>query len=192
MQSLYFEDKNFNKINFEEKPLKKGEYEKCEFTNCSFYKSDISEILFVDCIFKACNLSLVEVSETTFNNVSFTDCKLMGIHFENCNDFGLSFKFENCILDHSSFFRKKIRNTHFKNSQLIEVDFTEADLTGSVFSGCDLKRTIFDNTIIEKADLRTSFNFSIDPEINRIKKAKFSFPGIAGLLDKYDIEIEGR
>jgi hypothetical protein len=29
-----------------------------------------------------------------------------------------------------------------------------------------------------------------DPKLNRIKKAKFSRSGIAGLLDKYDIEID--
>jgi len=33
-------------------------------------------------------------------------------------------------------------------------------------------------------------NYSIDPELNKIKKARFSTQGIAGLLDKYDIEIE--
>jgi hypothetical protein len=38
--------------------------------------------------------------------------------------------------------------------------------------------------------LRTSYNYSINPEVNRIKKAKFSTTGIAGLLHKYDIEIE--
>jgi len=94
------------------------------------------------------------------------------------------------MLDHSSFFRKKLKNTNFADSQLIETDFTESDLTDSVFSECDLTRAVFDSTIIEKADFRTSYNFSIDPERNRIKKAKFSLSGITGLLDKYDIEID--
>jgi hypothetical protein len=43
---------------------------------------------------------------------------------------------------------------------------------------------------LEKADFRTAFNYSINPETNRIKKAKFSKEGLNGLLDKYDIEIE--
>jgi hypothetical protein len=43
---------------------------------------------------------------------------------------------------------------------------------------------------LEKADIRTSHNYTIDPEKNKVKKAKFSIHGIAGLLDKYDIEIE--
>jgi fluoroquinolone resistance protein len=53
-----------------------------------------------------------------------------------------------------------------------------------------LDRAIFDNTILEKADFRTSFNYSINPERNKMKKSKFSTAGIAGLLDKYDIEVE--
>jgi uncharacterized protein YjbI with pentapeptide repeats len=58
-----------------------------------------------------------------------------------------------------------------------------------VFDNCDFRGAIFDHTNIEKADLRTSYNYSIDPEINRIKKAKFSILGVSGLLNKYDIEI---
>ena len=115
---------------------------------------------------------------------------MLGLHFNNCNEFGLSFSFDNCSLNHASFYKNKIKKTIFKNSQLQEVDFTESDLTSSVFDNCDLARATFDNTTIEKADFRTSYNYSIDPEINRIKKAKFFLTGIAGLLDKYDIEID--
>ena len=60
-----------------------------------------------------------------------------------------------------------------------------------MFDNCDLARAIFANSILEKADFRTSYNFSIDPEINKIKKAKFSLTTVSGLLGKYDIEIEG-
>jgi uncharacterized protein YjbI with pentapeptide repeats len=84
----------------------------------------------------------------------------------------------------------KIKKTFFKNSQLQEADFTETDLTDSVFDNCSMERATFDQTILEKVDFRTSFNYSIDPELNRIKKAKFSILGVAGLLEKYDIEIE--
>ena len=60
----------------------------------------------------------------------------------------------------------------------------------TIFENCDLAKATFDNTIIEKADFRTSYNYSIDPEINHIKRAKFSLSGIHGLLDKYGLEIE--
>lgn len=55
---------------------------------------------------------------------------------------------------------------------------------------CAFERATFENTIIEKTDFLSSFNYSIDPETNRIKKAKFSLAGVTGLLDKYDIEID--
>ena len=115
---------------------------------------------------------------------------MLGLHFENCNQFGLSFNFENCTLNHSSFYKTKIKKTVFKNTQLKETDFTECDLTNSVFDHCDLTGAKFENTVLEKTDFRTSFNYSIDPEINKIKKARFALAGIQGLLDKYDIIID--
>ncbi|MCW8795447.1 MAG: hypothetical protein OQK67_00080 [Chlorobium sp.] len=36
----------------------------------------------------------------------------------------------------------------------------------------------------------SAYNYSINPETNRIRKARFSLSGLAGLLDVYDIEIE--
>ena len=73
---------------------------------------------------------------------------------------------------------------------LQEADFSESDLSGAQFDNCDMFQSIFDHTILEKADFRTAYNYAIDPENNKIRKAKFSVQNIAGLLTKYDIEIE--
>jgi uncharacterized protein YjbI with pentapeptide repeats len=78
----------------------------------------------------------------------------------------------------------------FKYSQLKEVDFTESDLTNALFESCDLMMATFDHTILEIADFRSAFNYTIDPEINKLKGAKFSTLGLSGLLAKYNIEIE--
>jgi fluoroquinolone resistance protein len=75
------------------------------------------------------------------------------------------------------------------NCKLHEVEFIEADLTNARFEGCDLSRATFENTILSGTDFRSAFNFSIDPEINKMKKAKFSTAGLAGLLDKYEIAV---
>jgi uncharacterized protein YjbI with pentapeptide repeats len=115
---------------------------------------------------------------------------MLGLNFDTCNEFGLSFGFENCLLNYASFYKTKIKKTIFRNSQLQETDFTECDLTGALFDNCDLARAVFSYTIIEKTDFRTSCNYSFDPEINRMKKAKFSLPAVLRLLDKYHIEIE--
>ena len=115
---------------------------------------------------------------------------MMGLRFDNCNLFLLEFEFENCNLNHSVFFKLKLKNTEFKDSTLHEADFTETDLSGAKFDNCDLKRATFVNSILEKTDFRHAYNYSIDLEQNRTSKAKFSTTGIIGLLDKYDIVIE--
>lgn len=184
------EDKTFSNINFQEAIFENEDYENCLFNNCNFESTDISGVKFIDCVFTDCNLSLVQLSKTVFRNVTFKGCKMLGLHFENCNEFGVSFSFENCILNHSSFYKTKIKKTVFKGCQLIEVDFTEADMSECMFDNNDFKGASFDSTNIEKADLVTSFNYSIDANINKIKKAKFSLTGVVGLLDKYDIKID--
>lgn len=190
MEQNYTEGTVFNGTDFKEVPLAKGEYECCRFIGCDFSNSDISEVKFLDCEFAGCNLSLVRLDETVFRDIKFVGCKMLGLRFDSCNKFGFSVSFEDCFLSHSLFYATKIRSTTFRNSRLQELDFTECDLTGALFDNCDLTGAVFDNTIIERADFRTSFGYAIDPEINRMKKAKFSLFGLAGLLGKYNIDIE--
>jgi len=190
MTETYIQDKTFDKNDFSKIPLTKGEYENCIFKNCNFAENDLSDFKFIECEFLNCNLSLAKLNKTAIRDIKFKDCKMLGLRFDTCIEFGLSFSFDSCQLNHSSFYKTKIKKTIFKNSQLQETDFAEADLTSAMFDNCNLERATFDQTILEKSDLRTSYNYSIDPEINRVKKAKFSFLGVAGLLDKYDIEIE--
>jgi uncharacterized protein YjbI with pentapeptide repeats len=133
---------------------------------------------------------LAKISNTALRTVRFKSCKLLGLHFEDCNQFLLSLGFENCVLNLSSFYQIALKNTLFKNCCLHEVDFTETDLSSSKVINCDLAGAIFENTNLHKVDFRTSFNFSINPEVNNIQKAKFSLTEIVGLLDKYNIEIE--
>jgi uncharacterized protein YjbI with pentapeptide repeats len=93
-------------------------------------------------------------------------------------------------LNFSSFYQLKIHSTHFINCNLEEVDFVSAELKDASFEGCNLNGAVFENTLLENADLRTAANYMIDPEINRIRNAKFSMYGLPGLLFKYHIEIE--
>ncbi len=190
MSRTFIEGKVFQGNDFSVDALPKGDYEDCRFVNCSFSAADLSEINFVACAFEGCDLSLAKTKNTAFREVTFRDCKLLGLHFDDCHDILFSVDFSGCQLNLSSFYQRIMRNTNFKSCSLQEVDFTESDLTGSVFENCDFGGAIFENNLLEKTDFRTSYNFSIDPEMNRIKKAKFSMAGIVGLLDKYDIEVE--
>lgn len=190
MNDLYIESKTFDKIDFTHTTLEKGEYEKCVFTNCNFSESSLAAINFSNCEFKNCNLSMVKLDKTTLREVKFKDCKQLGILFEKCNEFLFAIHLDNCILNHSSFFKLSLKKMKFKNCVLQEVDFSEADLTAAIFENCDLQGATFDKTILERADFRTARNFSIDPEANSIRKAKFTLEGVTGLLNKYSIDIE--
>jgi len=178
-------EKTFDKVN----ALSVGEYELCIFTACDFSNKDFSGFKFIECEFRDCNLSLIKISAAIFRDVKFRDCKMLGLMFNSCSDFGFSVGFENCNLQHTSFYKKKMKGGNFKNTRLAEVDFTECDLTKAMFEGCDFTGATFDRTNLEKSDFQSSFNYIIDPQVNKIKKAKFSLGGIPGLLIQYDIEI---
>jgi uncharacterized protein YjbI with pentapeptide repeats len=115
---------------------------------------------------------------------------MIGMQFCDANQFGLSVSFDNCMLTNASFFKMNLKKTKFLNSKLNEVDFSEADITASHFSGSDLTAAVFSFSNLEQADFRNAFNYSIDPEKNKVKKSKHSLMGVGGLLDKYQIVIE--
>lgn len=190
MEKAYFKEKVFEKQNFSKMGPEPGEYEACTFENCDLAEANLSGNTFTDCVFKDCNLSLAKLSKTAFQNAEFEKCKLLGLRFDQCNPFLFAASFENCQLNLSSFYKLNLKNTKFKACELREADFTEADLGNVVFADCNLERATFDNTILEKTDFRTAYNYSFDPEKNRIKKARFSGNGLGGLLCKYDIVIE--
>ncbi|MGZ5133689.1 MAG: pentapeptide repeat-containing protein [Flavitalea sp.] len=190
MEKIYIQDEKFIRIDFPEDPLKIADYENRTFINCNFSNTDLSKITFVECEFLGCNLCMMKLQKTALKEIKFKDCKLLGLHFDDCSEFPFAVDFDNCILNLSSFYKVKLKNTIFKRSTLHEVDFSEADLKHSIFDNCDLAGAKFENCDLQQSDFRTSYNYSIDPELNRITKAKFYTGGVAGLLDKYDIEIE--
>lgn len=189
MGTNYIEDKVFEKINYTVNGLPKAEYDNCTFKNCDLSNVNLSHITFSQCRFDNCNLSLALLGQTAFKEVTFSNCKMLGLHFEHCSDFLFEVSFDNCQLNMSVFYQRKMPKSLFNQCTLVEVDFTEANLSQAVLAGCDLSGAMFDRTNLEKADLSTAFNYVLDPEKNKIKKAKFSMPGVMGLLVKYDIKV---
>jgi uncharacterized protein YjbI with pentapeptide repeats len=84
-------------------------------------------------------------------------------------------------------------NMNYNKVQLLlrstSVDFSNATLTGVKFENCDLSKSIFDATNLEKTDFSTAVHFSIHPENNTLSKTKFSNENLSGLLNKYDLDI---
>ncbi len=190
MNKKLIDSESFINIKFTENQLIKGDYENCQFTNCHLANLNLSNFNFTECTFDACNLSMCKLENTGLKDVVFSDCKMLGLHFQHCNEFLFEIEINRCQLNLSSFYRRKLKKTSFKNSVLHEVDFVEADLTSAIFDNCDLQGAIFENSVLEKADFRSAKNYRIDPERNRMRKAKFAIPEAVGLLSRYDIIIE--
>ena len=91
------------------------------------------------------------------------------------------------VLNLSSFYQINGKGTTFHACSMQEVDFTEANFSEALFEECDLAGALFDRTNLEKADFRNAYNYRISPTINRLKKAKFSQDGLAGLLSDFGI-----
>ncbi|MGA9636964.1 pentapeptide repeat-containing protein [Flavobacterium sp.] len=189
MEELIHIQKTFDKVAFINKRVHNREFEDCVFKNCDFSNSDFSNNTFMDCEFIDCNLSMTKLIGTGLKTVCFTNCKLMGIEFHACNDFLFQVSFIDSVLDYASFTNKKMPKTKFTNCSLKEVAFMNTDLSASVFENCNLAGAIFNETQLKEVNFTTAYNYSIDPEFNPMKKARFATQGIPGLLSKYDIKI---
>lgn len=190
MIEKWVDDKKLTGINYSKQKLTQTEFDHCTFLDCDFSNTDFTESDLVNCKFENCNFSNAIFAGSGLKVVLFVGCKMIGLSFDSCSDFLFSVRFQKCMLDYSVFAEKKMKKTLFSECTLKETDFSATDLSLSVFQNCDLQQTVFHRSNLERADFRTASNYSIDPEANKIKKARFSLAGIAGLLGKYNIEIE--
>lgn len=170
--------------------MRYSEFEDCTFEGYDVSQGDFSGSRFIECSFVRCNLSMVLMRQVQLNTIAFNGCKIMGVNFYDCIDSLFVVKFSDCILDYSSFSRKKMVATSFVSCSMKQVDLSECDLTGADFSDSDLLQTRFNRTLLKKANFATSRNYAFDPENNSIAHAKFSRFGLEGLLQKYDIVID--
>ncbi len=172
------------------KVLAKSEYESCTFIGCDLSNTNVSGFIFEDCSFDACNLSLANLSQTALRSVKFKDCKLLGLQFDQCNPIGIAFTFTGCNLNNTSFFKVKAIGTKFQKCQMHEADFSQSDIRKSTFEDTDLLHAKFDQTNLEEVSFSTAYNYTLQPENNRLKKTRFSQSGIAGLVIHHSIIIE--
>ena len=190
MSEDIIEGKLFEHLNYTKARLPEAIYDNCTFEDCNFGGSDLSGCRFMECRFINCDLAMARLGGTVINDVSFTSCKLLGLKFSDCSQLLFTVTFDRCNLNLASFYGMKLKGIPFTDCSMQEADFADADMSGVLFDRCDLERAIFDNTNLEIADFRTASNYTIDPDRNRLRKARFSLAGITGLLGKWDIEVE--
>lgn len=165
-----------------------------EFEECTFRKLDLSRMAFsgsslVNCRFEACNLSGIELKNTKLYDISFINCKLAHVDFGSCNAFGFHVDFQECVLDYTVFLNRKLKKSHFIDCSLKEAYFLKCDLTGTAFKHCNLELTKFEDNNLTQVDFASSYNMEINPDSNKLKKARFSLESLPGLLTKHDLIV---
>jgi uncharacterized protein YjbI with pentapeptide repeats len=122
--------------------------------------------------------------------VAFEECKLLGLQFTACRDMLFGVHFDQCQLRYASFAGRAMPNTRFVGCNLEEADFADANLTGAVFQDCLLAGAVFQNTQLPGTDFTSATGFTIDPETNPLTGARFTLPGLLGVVAKFGLVVE--
>jgi fluoroquinolone resistance protein len=170
----------------------------CLFTDCKFLKSRLADIdfescSFHNCKFQSCDLSLMRVNNSSFVSTSFTDCKMIGINWTDAywpkGRLLATLHFEGCSINHSVLAGLILPRIRITQCVAWEVDFTEADLSEADCQSTDFAKSRFYNTNLSGANFSGATNYTIAPNYNKIKGAKFSLPEAMSLLYNLDIVL---
>lgn len=186
----YFLDIEYNTIIYSEKEVNFKEFECCTFNNCDFSQCTFLAVTFIDCIFNDCIFTGTKINYVALRTVYFNRCKIQEVNFAMCDKLIFEVHFKECILDFSKFYTLKIKGTTFIDCSIVAVDFMSTDLTEVIFDNCDLYRSEFAKAIANKANFKSSYNYTIDPTKTKLKKAIFSLREVKGLLFKHDVIVE--
>ncbi|HEX8268856.1 MAG TPA: pentapeptide repeat-containing protein [Flavobacterium sp.] len=185
----YFSETNFSNRTYDADELNFHEFEECTFFDCNFSSCNFIAMVFIDCRFTNCSFNEAKIGHTAFRSVHFEHCKIKDVNFAMAEKFIFEVHFSNCILDFSKFYALKMNSSSFADCSLVAADFMAADLTGLQFYKCDLYRAEFSKAVANKSDFSTSYNYTIDPEATKIKKAMFNKIEAKGLLYKHEVII---
>lgn len=169
--------------------LAPGHYEYSAFTRCDFSGMDLRGFSFTECDFNDCDLSNANIHGVQFREVVFDGCKMLGLDFEHCGAHGLDFKVADCLLNYCNFTGCNLKKKKFNRCHLIQADFTHADLTEVIFDSCDLSQTVFFKTLLEGANMVSSFHYSFDLSQNRVKGMKVSMEGCLAFTRVFGVEV---
>jgi uncharacterized protein YjbI with pentapeptide repeats len=134
----------------------------------------------------------MNVLNSMFSDISFLECKISGVDWTKASWDSLIIKplrFEASFLNGSCFYGLCLEEFSFKECQIKDVDFREANLEKADFYYSDLKETLFINTNLTKANFAYAKNFDINIRTNTLKGALFSRYDALKLLESLDIKL---
>jgi uncharacterized protein YjbI with pentapeptide repeats len=186
----YFLDLEYQNHIYGREEVNFKEFERCTFKQCDFSQCNFIAVVFIDCVFTDCNFNGAKINHVALRTATFYHCQIKEVNFAMCDKLIFEIAFYDCVLDFSKFYTLKIKGTLFQECSLIAVDFMSTDLTEVIFDCCDLYRAEFSKAIAAKTNFKSSWNYTIDPEKTKLKKAIFALEGVKGLLYKHQLVID--
>lgn len=184
-----FDHQTIKQQAYGEVTLRDQRFQDCLFVQCDFTGTDLSSANFEACRFERCNFSLTKWHQTSLQGCIFIHSKLIGVDFSRCRTFGLSFSFEDCLVELCSFNQLHLNEFQNERTQFRHCTFSGSQFPQAIFSHCDFEGTTFHHTDLHQADFRSASNYRLDPTSNTIKQAQFTYPGLLGLLQDFDVRI---
>lgn len=127
-----------------------------------------------------CDLSLIKLNQSEFINISFEECKMLGINWTEAKNI-INLNFKKSKLNHSSFYGLKLKDLQIEECIACEVDFVNTEMIKAKLCNSDLQGSKFNNTNLSGSDLSNAKNYYLNPNYNKITKAKFSIPDVLNL-----------
>lgn len=189
-------EKEFTSAEFKGVALKNEIVDDREFDTCVFVKCSLREIQFTgckfrNCTFRGCDLSLSSFENCLFAETHFEDSQLVGLDWTRTawakSKFIQPVSFVGCVLNYSTFTGLNLKQVNLKKCIAHDVDFTEADLTRTDCTFTDFANSRFQDTNLTEADFTGASNYAIAPDLNKLKKTRFSLPEAMALLYGLDI-----
>lgn len=189
-----YEDREFKDLTVQGEEIGFKEFRQCAFAGCTFRETVFRGCKFHSCVFSQCDLSLVRVRDCAFTNARFEDSKVVGINWAEADwprgkSLLASIDFFDCAISYSTFIGLSLRRINIARCVAKDVDFAEADLTRADCTYTDFSNSRFLNTNLTEADFTGATNYSINANLNVLKKTKFSLPEAMSLLHSLDIVL---
>lgn len=191
-EKLYIE-KSLQGLDFSGETFSSIEFDNCSFTECNFSEAIFNKCNFIDCHFIKCNLSIIKILTSRFTDITFEQCKVIGVNWTKALwpnfELSTSMKFQQCIINDSSFFALNLQELQIIECKAHDVDFREGDFTQANFSHSDFSYSQFMHTNLCQVDFTQASNYQIDITCNEVKGAKFSRFEALNLLTSLGIEL---
>jgi fluoroquinolone resistance protein len=186
-----YSEQSFKRLSYAGKQLNQRYFDHCVFVSCIFTEATFSGCRFRDCTFNDCDLRLATVRGSAFVNSPFEKSKVTGINWTTTAwpKGGLfnPVQFTDCDISYSVFTGLDLSQIQIVRCTAKGADFAEADLTEADCTYTDFTESRFLHTNLSEADFSHATNYSIIASLNTLKKTKFSLPEAVRLLDGLDI-----